>query len=43
MIIFLAILTVGLAYVWAKGDLVWVKKMTERAGEERALEEVSRP
>ena len=30
MIIFLSILTVGLAYVWAKGDLDWVKKLTER-------------
>ncbi len=30
MVIFLAILTVGLAYVWAKGDLDWVKKLIER-------------
>lgn len=30
MIIFLAILTLGLAYVWVKGDLDWVKKLTER-------------
>ena len=30
MVIFLAILTIGLAYVWAKGDLEWVKKLTER-------------
>jgi len=30
MIIFLSILTLGLAYVWAKGDLDWVKKLTER-------------
>jgi NADH-quinone oxidoreductase subunit A len=25
MLIFIAILLVGLAYVWAKGDLSWVK------------------
>jgi NADH-quinone oxidoreductase subunit A len=25
--IFIAILTCGLAYVWAKGDLAWVKKV----------------
>jgi NADH-quinone oxidoreductase subunit A len=30
MIIFLAILTLGLAYVWVKGDLDWVKKLIER-------------
>ncbi len=30
MVIFLAILTVGLAYVWIKGDLNWVKKLVER-------------
>lgn len=32
MIIFLAILSVGLAYVWVKGDLDWVKKLTARPG-----------
>ena len=32
MIIFLAILAVGLAYVWGKGDLDWVKKLTDRSG-----------
>jgi len=32
MIMFLAILGVGLAYVWAKGDLDWVKKLAERSG-----------
>ncbi len=31
MVIFLAILTLGLAYVWVKGDLDWVKKLVERA------------
>ncbi|MFH1844101.1 MAG: NADH-quinone oxidoreductase subunit A [bacterium] len=30
MVIFLAILTLGLAYVWAKGDLDWVKKLAKR-------------
>lgn len=30
MVIFLAILTVGLAYVWVKGDLDWVKKLMDR-------------
>jgi NADH-quinone oxidoreductase subunit A len=30
MVIFLGILTVGLAYVWVKGDLSWVKKLIER-------------
>lgn len=32
MVIFLSILTLGLAYVWAKGDLDWVKKLVERPG-----------
>ena len=30
MIIFLAILTLGLAYIWVKGDLDWVKKLVDR-------------
>lgn len=30
MVIFLTILTVGLVYVWGKGDLDWVKKLIER-------------
>ncbi len=30
MIIFLAILTLGLAYVWVKGDIAWVKKLAQR-------------
>jgi len=30
MVIFLAILTLGLAYVWVKGDLEWVKKLIDR-------------
>lgn len=31
MIIFLAILAIGLGYVWGKGDLDWVKKLVERS------------
>ncbi len=30
MVIFLTILTVGLGYVWVKGDLNWVKTLVER-------------
>jgi len=30
MVIFLGILTTGLAYIWVKGDLDWVKKLVER-------------
>ena len=33
MVIFLGILAVGLAYVWVKGDLGWVKKLIERPDE----------
>jgi NADH-quinone oxidoreductase subunit A len=35
MVVFLAILVLGLAYVWAKGDLNWVKSLVSRpaAGE----------
>lgn len=46
MVLFLAILTLGLAYVWVKGDLDWVKKLIERpaANDVRVLEEeVSAP
>ncbi len=38
MVIFLAILTVGLAYIWAKGDLNWVKSLTGRPGRESKAE-----
>ena len=34
MIIFLVILTLGLAYIWVKGDLDWVKKLVERPDSE---------
>ena len=30
MVIFLGILSMGLAYIWVKGDLNWVKKLIER-------------
>jgi NADH-quinone oxidoreductase subunit A len=30
MVLFLTILSVGLAYIWVKGDLDWVKKLVER-------------
>ena len=33
MVIFLGILAIGLAYVWVKGDLDWVKKLSERPEE----------
>ncbi len=34
MVVFLGILVLGLAYIWAKGDLDWVKSLTARAGAE---------
>jgi NADH:ubiquinone oxidoreductase subunit 3 (subunit A) len=34
MMIFLAILLVGFAYVWAKGDLEWVKSYFSESGDE---------
>lgn len=47
MVIFLSILTVGLAYIWVKGDLDWVKKLVERtdgpAADTALEEEVSSP
>jgi len=39
MVIFLAILSTGLAYIWAKGDLDWVKKLTERPDSRMADED----
>lgn len=36
MVIFLAILSVGLAYIWVKGDLEWVKRLVERGGDQAA-------
>ena len=35
MVIFLAILSVGLAYVWVKGDLNWVKGLMDRTPSEK--------
>lgn len=34
MALFLGILVVGLAYIWAKGDLDWVKSLIKRDGTE---------
>ncbi len=34
MVIFLVILSLGLAYIWVKGDLDWVKKLVDRAEDE---------
>jgi NADH-quinone oxidoreductase subunit A len=34
MVIFIAVLVIGLAYVWAKGDLDWVKGLKHRSAEE---------
>ena len=36
MAIFVGILVVGLAYVWRKGDLEWVKGLTRRSRSEAA-------
>ena len=47
MVVFLSILTVGLAYIWAKGDLDWAKKLVERtdspASDGAVDQEVSTP
>lgn len=44
MAVFVAILAVGLAYVWAKGDLDWVKSLAPRDREElRPLSRYSSP
>lgn len=42
MIIFLSILTVGLAYIWVKGDLDWVKKLVERNEDMTQNDEISK-
>ena len=34
MVMFLGILAIGLAYVWVKGDLDWVKSLARRSGTE---------
>jgi len=44
MAIFVAILVLGLAYVWRKGDLDWVKVLAPREREElRPLSRFSSP
>jgi NADH-quinone oxidoreductase subunit A len=43
MVVFLAILAVGLAYVWGKGDLDWVKSLMDRDQEGPSAEEVAKP
>lgn len=44
MVVFLAVLVLGLAYVWAKGDLDWVKGLTRRsAAELNPLSRISSP
>jgi NADH-quinone oxidoreductase subunit A len=48
LLLFTVILVVGLAFVWARGDLGWVKRLTPRAGvrqqpSARAGSAVSRP
>ncbi len=37
MMVFLAILMVGFAYAWVKGDLEWVKSFFTEEGEEKTL------
>jgi len=37
LLLFVAILVVGLAWVWAKGDLEWVKTLTPTTGEDAPL------
>jgi hypothetical protein len=37
MTVFIGILLVGLAYVWGKGDLEWVKAVMGGRGAERVL------
>ena len=39
MVIFLVVLTLGLVYVWAKGDLDWVKSLAHRSSEGEVVDE----
>jgi NADH-quinone oxidoreductase subunit A len=42
IVTFVAILAVGLVYVWAKGDLAWLRRLTDdRRGRERGLREAA--
>ena len=43
MIVCMVFLAFGLVYVWAKGDLEWVKKLVARPEAESPGEEVVRP
>jgi NADH-quinone oxidoreductase subunit A len=43
MAVFIGILLVGLAYVWGKGDLEWVKSVMGGRGAERVLPRVDVP
>lgn len=44
MAVFVGILVIGLAYVWAKGDLSWVKTLTARDADElQPLSRLSSP
>jgi NADH-quinone oxidoreductase subunit A len=44
MVVFVGILVAGLAYVWAKGDLTWVKTLTAREADElQPLSRLSSP
>ena len=43
MAVFIGILLVGLAYVWGKGDLEWVKSVMGGRGVERVLPRVDVP
>ena len=43
MAVFIGILLVGLAYVWGKGDLEWVKSLMGGRGVDRVLPRVDAP
>ena len=43
MAVFIAILLVGLAYVWGKGDLEWVKSLMGGRGADKVLPRVDVP
>jgi NADH-quinone oxidoreductase subunit A len=43
MAVFIAILAVGLAYVWGKGDLDWVRPKDSSAGAQKVTAEIHKP
>jgi NADH-quinone oxidoreductase subunit A len=43
MAVFIAILAVGLAYVWGKGDLDWVRPRDSSAGAQKVTAEIRKP